>query len=108
MTPFEKNVYAVVRRIPKGKVLTYQSVAHSMGRVRAGRAVGNALNKNNSPLVPCHRVIKGDGSVGGFNGGTSRKMVLLEKEGIKISKGRIELSTYLHRGGEEPRTKFRK
>ncbi|KKU51146.1 MAG: hypothetical protein A3H69_00605 [Candidatus Sungbacteria bacterium RIFCSPLOWO2_02_FULL_47_9] len=98
MTLFKEKVYSVVRKIPKGKVLTYQTVAHAIGCGRAGRAVGNALNKNHSPAVPCHRVIRGDGLVGGFNGGEDRKIKLLSREGIIISNGRIDLLKYLHHG----------
>ena len=64
---------------------------------KAYRAVGNALNKNPyAPKVPCHRVIKTNGEVGGFASGTKNKIKLLEKEGIKINNSKIDLKKYLH------------
>jgi O-6-methylguanine DNA methyltransferase len=82
MTEFERKVYDAVRRIPKGQTRSYQWVARAIGRPNAARAVGNALNRNPfAPAVPCHRVIRADGSLGGFAGGTSKKAALLRKEG---------------------------
>ena len=82
LTDFRKDVYAVVACIPRGTVLTYAQVACLIGRPSAVRAVGNALNKNPfAPQVPCHRVVRSDGSVGGFASGSRRKLALLRKEG---------------------------
>lgn len=86
MTPFQKKVYDFVRKIPKGKTKTYKQVAQGIGRPKAYRAVGNALNKNPFSFrlggdVPCHRVIKSDGSIGGFAFGPTKKLQLLKKEG---------------------------
>lgn len=78
---FQKRVYEVVKKIPKGEVLSYQQVAELAGSPGASRAVGNALNKNHDPLVPCHRVIRSDGKTGGYNGGVLKKVALLKKEG---------------------------
>jgi len=90
MLSFQEKVYGVVRKIPKGKVLSYGRVAALAGRARAGRAVGNILNKNpNSRVVPCHRVIKADGRVGGYKKGTKRKIALLKKEGAVIERGKV-------------------
>ena len=81
LTPFRQKVYNIVRRIPKGKTMTYGQVAAAIGQPRAARAVGNALNKNPfAPMVPCHRVIRSDGSVGGFAGGSQKKLQLLKRE----------------------------
>lgn len=81
-TPFEEQVYRVVRRIPRGKTRTYRWVAEQLGDPGLARAVGNALNRNPyAPEVPCHRVIKSDGSLGGFMRGTKAKLQLLRKEG---------------------------
>jgi methylated-DNA-[protein]-cysteine S-methyltransferase len=77
---FENAVYAVVRRIPRGKTYTYKEVAKRAGRPRAYRAVGNILNKNYNPAIPCHRVVRSDGSAGGYNRGGEEKRHLLEKE----------------------------
>lgn len=79
-TPFAQTVYAVVRGIPKGKTLTYEEVATRAGRPRAFRAVGNILNKNRDPKVPCHRVIRSDGKVGGYAWGTKKKAARLTQE----------------------------
>lgn len=77
---FKKKVLAIVSRIPKGKVLTYKEVAKRAGSPRAYRAVGNILNKNRDSEIPCHRVIRSDGKVGGYNRGTKVKAQLLKKE----------------------------
>ena len=87
-TPFQQKVYDFVRTIPKGKTLTYLQVAKGIGQPKAYRAVGNALNKNPFSFnlggnVPCHRVIKSDGSIGGFASGSKQKLALLKKEGWK-------------------------
>jgi O-6-methylguanine DNA methyltransferase len=78
---FSKKVYAVVATIPKGKTLTYKQVAKRAGNPRAARAVGVLMAKNYDPKVPCHRVIRSDGTLGGYNrGGPGRKAELLLKE----------------------------
>ncbi|QQR82918.1 MGMT family protein [Candidatus Campbellbacteria bacterium] len=74
-------MYAVVSRIPKGQTRTYKEVARLAGSPRAYRAVGNILNKNRSSKVPCHRVIRSDGGIGGFAWGSAKKKALLKKEG---------------------------
>lgn len=85
LTRFEKDVLKVVARIPKGKTRTYGWVAAAVGRPRGSRAVGNALNKNPyAPIVPCHRVIRSDGSLGGYAKGGAAKIKLLNSEGIVI------------------------
>lgn len=78
---FQEKVYGVVKKIPKGQVLTYKEVAKRIGNPKAFRAVGNILNKNFDPQVPCHRVIRSDGKLGGYNRGDKRKIELLKKEG---------------------------
>jgi len=79
------KVYRVVSKIPKGKVMTYKEVAEKAGFPKAWRAVGNILNKNTDPNVPCHRVIRSDGKVGGYRKGSKRKLYLLQKENVKIN-----------------------
>ena len=82
---FQKKVYEVVRKIPEGKVMTYKQVAKLTGYPKAYRAVGNALNKNPDPkTIPCHRVIRLDGRVGGYREGTKKKINLLKSEHIKL------------------------
>lgn len=84
MISFKEKVYQVVRKIPKGKVMTYKKVAEEAGSPRAWRAVGNILNKNRNPRVPCHRVIRSDGKIGGYNKGTKKKLSLLKKEKVDV------------------------
>ncbi len=81
---FTEKVYEVVRSIPKGKVLTYKEVANRIHNPKAYRAVGNALNKNRNKDVPCHRVIKSDGSIGGYFWGSKKKREILKKEGVVL------------------------
>ncbi len=83
MTVFSGKVYAVVKRIPMGEVLTYKQVAEKAGRPKAYRAVGNILNKNHDPSIPCHRVIRSDGSMGGYNRGAKKKREILQREGFR-------------------------
>lgn len=78
---FKDSVYKVVKTIPKGKVMTYKEVATKAGKPLAFRAVGNILNKNIKKGVPCHRVIRSDGKIGGYNGLQGQKRMLLVKEG---------------------------
>ena len=77
---FAQAVYDVVKKIPKGKTMTYAEVARKAGRPQAYRAVGNILNKNHDPAIPCHRVIRSDGSLGGYNRGMAMKRRLLKSE----------------------------
>ena len=77
---FSKKVYTIVAAIPAGETLTYKEVAERAGRPKAYRVVGNILNKNNDPCIPCHRVIRADGSVGGYNKGRQKKKSLLRQE----------------------------
>ena len=94
---FNERCYVILKKVPKGKVTTYKALAHALNS-RAYRAVGNAMNKNpHAPQVPCHRVIKSDGSIGGFASGTKKKIKMLKKEGIKIINGKIDLKRYLYR-----------
>lgn len=86
---FKNKVYEIVRRIPKGKILTYKKVAELIGNKNAWRAVGNILNKNKNPKIPCHRVIKSNGQIGGYSRGVRKKIALLKKEGIIIKNGKI-------------------
>ncbi len=94
-TPFQKKVWEAILAIPKGEVRTYAWVARQIGRPKAVRAVGNALNKNPfAPEVPCHRVIRSDGTIGGFANGTKRKFILLRREGFGTCRFGKVLSAY--------------
>ena len=80
---FGQRVYEIVRKIPSGKTLTYAEVARRAGSPKAARAVGNILHGNRDPQVPCHRVIRSDGTMGGYNRGAERKRALLQSESRK-------------------------
>jgi len=81
---FTKRVYDVVKKIPKGRTMTYKEVAQTAGSPRAWRAVGNILKKNKNPILPCYRVIRSNGKIGGYKWGKKKKMNLLKKEGLKL------------------------
>jgi O-6-methylguanine DNA methyltransferase len=78
---FTEKVHDVVRKIPKGKVLTYKEVAERAGNKNAVRAVGTILSKNFDKNIPCHRVIRSDGKTGQYNRGADEKVRLLKQEG---------------------------
>jgi len=78
---FQQDVWNEVRGIPYGQTRSYRWIAERMGKPRAMRAVGQALGRNPLPIViPCHRVIRGDGNLGGFSGGLNMKRLLLRLE----------------------------
>lgn len=82
---FTDTVKAVVANIPKGSVMTYKEVAVAAGNPKAARAVANIMAANYDPDVPCHRVIRSDGGLGGYNrGGVSVKKKILESEGVVV------------------------
>lgn len=88
---FNQKVWAMTARIPKGRVTTYGEIARALG-TRAYRAVGNALNRNpHAPRVPCHRVVGSDGSLTGFDAGLPLKQKMLEREGIPVVNGKVNL-----------------
>ncbi len=83
MKTFTEKVRDVVKNIPKGRVLTYREVARRAGNPKAARAVANVMAANYDPAVPCHRVIRTDGSLGGYNrGGVAAKQKILQAEGV--------------------------
>lgn len=84
VTRFQDKVYRVVKKIPRGKTITYGEVAQAIGNPKAARAVGNALARNRDLKIPCHRVIRSDGKIGGYREGTSKKRELLSKERIPL------------------------
>ena len=86
-TKFQLKVWNYLKTIPKGQVRTYLDVAKAINKPKAARAVANAVGKNpNAPKIPCHRVIRSDGSLGGYSGpgGIKTKKKLLKKEGIFV------------------------
>ncbi len=91
---FEERVWNLMRRIPAGRVTTYGLIARKL-ETNAYRAVGNACRRNPyAPTVPCHRVVRSDGTIGGFGGKTSgkaidRKIRMLSDEGVEVRNGKI-------------------
>lgn len=82
---FTTTVKNIVAAIPKGSVMTYKEVAVAAGNPKAARAVANIMAANYDPKVPCHRVIRTDGGLGGYNrGGVDKKREILLKEGVKL------------------------
>jgi methylated-DNA-[protein]-cysteine S-methyltransferase len=86
ITSFQKRVYKIVKKIPKGKVTSYKAIAMQLNS--SPRAVGQALKVNPyAPRVPCHRVIKSNGEIGGYSGNSpkniKKKIELLREEGYK-------------------------
>jgi O-6-methylguanine DNA methyltransferase len=77
---FRNKVLKIVSGISRGKTLSYKKVAEFSGSPKAYRAVGNILNKNYDPKIPCHRVIKSDGKIGGYNRGAEKKAKMLKSE----------------------------
>ncbi len=91
---FRDIVYEICSRIPKGKVSTYKEIAKAARNTKAYRAVGRALKNNPyAPAVPCHRVVKSDGNIGGYFGDNPKniraKIKILKSEGVKIKNNKI-------------------
>ena len=97
-SPFQQQVLRAEHGIPRGQVSTYQLLAAFIGRPSAARAVGAALATNPFPIiVPCHRAIRSDRTLGGFQGGLPMKRALLEKEGITFdSSGRLQVDSFFY------------
>jgi len=96
-TKFQNKVYLVCKKIPKGKVTTYKIIAEKLN-TKAYRSVGQALKNNKKPIIiPCHRVINSNGSIGGYSGikNNIKKIKLLKKEGIEIKNKKIDLKKFL-------------
>lgn len=95
---FERRVLLADHQIPRGRVMTYGGLAAKVGVPGGARAVGNVMAGNPFPLIiPCHRVIRSDGSLGGFGGGLPMKKALLEREGVAFDrKGRVLPGHILH------------
>ncbi|MFA5358332.1 MAG: MGMT family protein [Patescibacteria group bacterium] len=100
---FRDRVYKIIKQIPAGKVATYSQIGQKLGNRRLARAVGAALKNNKNSFVicrdrkiavPCHRVVCATGKIGGFNEGLKKKRLLLQKEGVKVFGGRIDLKTF--------------
>lgn len=118
-SPFAQQVYDAVKLIPEGKVTTYKTIAEYIGKPNASQAIGQVLKRNpyapfkiiringdnklvqtylpKSEIVPCHRVVAADGKVGGYFGimDNNKKIELLEKEGVTVCNGTIDLDVYM-------------
>lgn len=96
LSEFSVRVLQQTGKIPRGDVATYSGLAQKIGSPQAARAVGTALANNPFPLIiPCHRVIRADGSLGGFGGGIKMKQELLAKEGVVVNeKGRVAVKCF--------------
>ena len=94
---FNQKCYVLLSQIPQGKISTYKQIANILN-TKAYRAVGNAMAKNPNPIiVPCHRVIKSDGHIGGYILGLKKKISLLKNEGIVIKQGKvIDFEKHIH------------
>ncbi len=89
-TVFESRVMEKAMEIPQGKVATYGGLARAVGRPKAVRAVGNVMARNPTPIiVPCHRVVRSDLTIGGYAHGSERKMALLKAEGIVFEDNKV-------------------
>jgi O-6-methylguanine DNA methyltransferase len=91
MKSFVEKVLDVVKKIPEGKVLSYGEVAKRAGNPKASRVVGNIMAENDDKTVPCHRVVRADGSIGMYNGLREKsKEAILKKEGVTFTeKGKV-------------------
>lgn len=82
MKSFREKVLDVVAQIPRGQMMTYKEVATLAGNSKASRAVGGIMKTNYNPDIPCHRVVRSDGKMGGYNrGGSDKKLEILQSEG---------------------------
>ncbi len=95
--PFQRRVLLAEHSIPRGSVSTYGRIARRIGRPGSARAVGRALSLNPFPIViPCHRALRSDLSLGGYQGGLAMKRRLLEMEGVVFDKAGRAVGAHLH------------
>lgn len=91
MNDLDRRVYKKLLKVPKGKVTTYGELAKAVGLKNGQRAIGKIMNKNPFPvIIPCHRVVKSDGKVGGYFYGQNVKTKMLSEEGIQIENGKVQ------------------
>lgn len=90
MASFEEKARKLLKRVPKGKLTAYSAIAKAFGNRNAARAVGNACAKNPfAPRIPCHRVVKSNGKIGGYAFGVRKKIALLGREGVMVKKNKV-------------------
>ncbi|MHB8054678.1 MAG: methylated-DNA--[protein]-cysteine S-methyltransferase [Candidatus Aminicenantales bacterium] len=96
--PFQQRVLLAEYGIPRGSVSTYGRIAEHLGVAGGGRAVGRALAENPFPIIiPCHRAVRADGGIGGYQGGSAMKRALLEMEGVEFTdKGKAAMTTVFY------------
>ena len=100
-TEFQVKVWNAMKEIPRGEIRTYTEIAVQIGHPNSARAVANACGQNPyPPIVPCHRVVRSDGSLGGYSGvgGVETKRRLLSEEGVSITPSRSKLNQWAHGG----------
>ena len=86
---FDAKCYRLISAVPRGKVTTYREIAKALGH-KGFRAVGQAMGRNPyAPKVPCHRVVRSDGSLGGYAFGLKKKVALLKAEGVAVRNGKV-------------------
>ena len=93
----KERVYSLLKRVPMGKVTTYKQLAEAVNT--HPRVIGMLMKNNKDPVnIPCYKVVKSDGSLGGYSGrdGIKTKILLLQKDGIIVKNNKIGLSSYLH------------
>ena len=96
MITFKEKVLDIVRNINRGEVMTYGEVAKRANAIGAARAVGSIMKNNYDPTVPCHRVVKSDGTIGDYNrGGKAKKIEILKSEGVEFKGEKIKFKTML-------------
>lgn len=101
MKDFDRKILSLVKRVPRGRVTTYKEIGRVMG-INGFQAIGQALKRNERPvIIPCHRVVRTDGRVGGYMGKSKvkEKIRLLREEGIAIRNEKIDLKSYFFRLG---------
>lgn len=91
----DEDVYHLLLQIPEGKTTTYGDLAVALGNPSAARLIGQIVGRNPNPIkVPCHRVVKSDGRLGGYRGGIDKKIGLLRKEGVSINNERTAINDF--------------
>ncbi|MEM4327054.1 MAG: MGMT family protein [Candidatus Diapherotrites archaeon] len=90
MKDFREKVFQIIIKIPKGKITTYQEIAKALGNKNLARAVGKVCGSNGKLIeIPCHRVIRSNGLLGGYKLGTNKKAELLRKEGFLVKQNKV-------------------
>ena len=93
MKNFNEKCYELLRKVPRGKVVTYKEIARALNS-KAYRIVGRAMKKNKNRKISCYKVVKSNGEIGGFNRGIKEKIRLLRKDGIIIKNNKVHLKKY--------------